>query len=62
MTEHIIDYESMPHIKVCTVCRGIELELPTNCPGEVMTLQQKQMVFNGEIDYIDKWIAVLKNE
>ncbi|CDX26850.1 hypothetical protein MPL3356_60588 [Mesorhizobium plurifarium] len=44
---------------ICTRCAGIEGELPTDCPGEEMTDEQRISVLSGEINYHRRtgWIA-----
>ncbi len=44
---------------ICTRCAGIEGELPTDCPGEEMTDEQRIGVLSGEINYHrgTGWIA-----
>lgn len=43
----------------CTVCRGFEGSLPTDCPGVVMTEELQNVVYAGNADYRDGcgWIA-----
>ncbi len=38
-------------LAVCTVCRGGEGSLPTECPGQPMTGQQQEDVYAGTLDY-----------
>lgn len=41
---------------ICIVCGGAECELPTECPGEQMTQEQKVLVCSGDMDfYYDNW-------
>lgn len=43
---------------VCTVCLGMEGSLPTFCPGTKMTLEQRNSVYDGELDFQDgHWVA-----
>lgn len=36
---------------LCTVCKGAEGDLPTECPGRVMTEQERHAVLHGDLDY-----------
>ena len=45
-------------LAVCTVCGGAEGSLPSECPGEKMTHNQEQGVYNDGLDYKDgKWVS-----
>ena len=35
----------------CTVCRGFEGSLPTDCPGTQMTEEQEKNIYAGQLDY-----------
>jgi len=35
----------------CTVCHGHEGSLPTECPGEPMTPEQQDEVYDGSLDF-----------
>ena len=40
----------------CTVCKGIEGTLPTECPGIPMTEDQQEQVYKGPLDFRNgKW-------
>lgn len=43
------NYESLAG---CDVCGGWEGELPTDCPGEEMTSEQREAVLAGSLDYM----------
>lgn len=38
-------------LAVCETCRAGEGQLPEDCPGRVMTEDEANMVYSGEIDY-----------
>lgn len=38
---------------VCAVCGGAEAELPTECPGVQMTLEEKEAVQGRQLDFRD---------
>ncbi len=40
-------------LSFCTVCKGAEASLPTNCPGRPMVLFEINAVSNGTFDFID---------
>lgn len=41
----------------CTVCRGGEGSLPTECPGEAMPMLVADEVYAGRLDFKDgKWV------
>jgi hypothetical protein len=41
----------------CTVCKGTEGSLTTECPGEPMDKIVQDMVYKGQIDYRDgQWV------
>jgi len=42
----------------CTICRGMEGSLPTDCPGVKMTQEQQDQVYAGQIDYREErgWV------
>lgn len=44
--------EALPEVGGCSVCCGWEGEVPTDCPGEPMTKEQKDAVLEGRLDYI----------
>jgi hypothetical protein len=39
-------------LSLCTVCGGLEGGLPTECPGEQMTMDRQQEVYEGKIDFV----------
>ena len=41
----------------CTVCKGAEGSLPTECPGEPMDSETENLVYNEAVDFIGgKWV------
>lgn len=38
-------------LAICTVCKGAEGELTTECCGRVLTEQEKNDIYNKEIDF-----------
>jgi hypothetical protein len=47
---------------LCGVCGGFEGSLPTECPHEKMTDQQREDVYAGKLDYVNgKWVRVNEN-
>jgi hypothetical protein len=47
-------------LALCQICGGGEASLPTDCPGYRMTYDRKDLIVNGQIDFINgKW-QVLK--
>ena len=43
----------------CTVCKGAEGYLPTDCPGHSMTAEEQDAVYSGHKDFRDGkgWIC-----
>jgi len=42
----------------CTVCKGAEGSLPTECPGEPMGAEKEQLVYDESLDFIGgKWVT-----
>lgn len=43
----------------CTVCKGFEGSLPTDCPNVKMTSEQEEAVYAGTLDYREGrgWVA-----
>ena len=39
-------------LALCTVCRGLEGSLPTDCPGEQMGDEVAKAVYAGERDFV----------
>ena len=55
---HTLEYNE-EGLARCTVCEGVEGELPTECPGRPMTLEESDGVVLGDLDYKDgKWIKL----
>jgi hypothetical protein len=47
---------------VCSVCGAYEGGLATECPGEKISYELQQQIYNEEIDFINgKW-KILKNK
>lgn len=46
----------------CSVCGAWEGEIPTDCPGEEMTDDQREAVLHGRLDYIwrEGWTTVTR--
>ena len=44
-------YERDDELLHCKRCGGAEGSLPTECPGEKMTEEQEQQVYDGDTDY-----------
>lgn len=43
-------------LSLCVVCGGAEASMPTECPGEKMTVEQSDAVQAGMLDFKDgKW-------
>jgi hypothetical protein len=43
----------------CVVCKGVEAELPTECPGEPMHGDTCAAVMNGHLDFrCGAWVCV----
>lgn len=44
----------------CSVCQSWEGEVPTECPGEPMTEEQRESVLMGKLDYLrsEGWTSV----
>lgn len=46
-------------LSCCTVCKGAEASLPTECPGRVMTKDERAAINAGLIDFRhNKWIRL----
>jgi hypothetical protein len=56
----IVSPPDMPELGGCEICGGWEGELPTDCPGITMTLEQRQAVMVGKLDYLwsEGWTTV----
>ncbi len=41
----------------CTVCRGAEGSLPSECPGKPISEENQQLIYQGTLDFRDgSWI------
>lgn len=50
-------YTCRHELFTCSVCGASEGELPTDCPGVQMTTDQKEAIFQGDLNYKDgEWI------
>lgn len=51
-------------LSMCTVCGGAEGSMPTDCPGEPMSWDTGQQVYEGLIDYRrgQGWITLQPSE
>jgi len=46
-------------MKLCKVCGGEDRSLTTECPGERITEEQEDQIYNHELDFIGgKWKSV----
>lgn len=44
-------------LALCTVCRGAEGSLPSECPGTEMTREQEEDVYTGKLDFCNgAWV------
>ena len=58
--EHVL-YEPTGYegLSACSVCRGAEASLPTECPGEKMTAERQDEVQFHKMDFVHgKWISL----
>lgn len=55
MADHNIIASRPPNEDLCecTVCRGAEGSIPTDCPGRPMTSAEQDEVHAGRVDYRD---------
>lgn len=52
-------------IKRCVKCEGCNSDLPTDCPGDMMSVQETLAVAAGTMDYRDSeggWVAAANNQ
>jgi hypothetical protein len=43
----------------CEICKSFEGEIPTECPNRPMTIQEKDDVFKGRVDFRDgEWVKL----
>lgn len=41
----------------CKICGGLEGSLTTDCPGEMLSYEQDQKVYKGEVDFVNgQWV------
>lgn len=38
-------------LKLCRICGGTEITLPTNCPGRKLTIDEEEKIKNQELDF-----------
>lgn len=54
------------NLAYCTVCKGAEGSLPTDCPGAAMTEAEGEAVYAGHLDWQDGkgwvWKALVADE
>lgn len=44
-------------VRFCGKCMVYETGLPTHCPGVEMTARECDLVFSGELDFVDgRWV------
>ncbi len=56
MEHKLYEPEGYEGIAACSVCRGAEASLPTECPGEPMNSDLQDDVQFGKLDFIQgKW-------
>ena len=53
MSDHEIELTSDGNLAFCTVCRGGEGSLPSECPGNPMSSHTQDMIMKGFLDFID---------
>lgn len=42
--------------ETCTICGGIEKEIPCECPGRLLSEEEKQRIAERYLDYTDgRW-------
>ena len=59
MEHKLYEPEGKEGIYICSVCRGAEASLPTECPGRRMTEKEQDKVQAMLIDYVHgKWISI----
>ena len=49
----ILDGNGEVALGLCRVCGGAECELTTDCPEELLTTKDSELICNGELDYVD---------
>lgn len=48
-------------LALCTVCKGAEGSLPTECPGYAMDGSTQEAVYAGDLDYQGgKWVSPIR--
>lgn len=48
---------------MCKVCTGAECDLPKDCPGRPLTIEERDGISDGSLNYIDgKWIKYLDHK
>lgn len=52
------NYNTHHELFICAVCGGAESDLPTECPGRVLTAEESDQIMNGDLDFYDSaWHA-----
>ena len=57
MAEHTFREMPVTELYVCRTCGGAEGTLPTECPGESMTIRVAERVYAGALDFVNgNWV------
>ena len=56
--EHTIELVNDGHLAFCTICKGGEGSLTTECCGRPLTMEEEHKIYNlGTLDFINgKWL------
>ena len=58
MRAHVIELWGEGELESCTICRGAEGSLPTECPGRKMSRAEDQRVYTGVLDFVGgRWVS-----
>lgn len=49
----LCNYDRHPELFICSVCWGAEGELTKDCPGIEMTVEQRDEVYKGQLNYFE---------
>lgn len=45
-------------LSLCTVCGCLEGGLASECPGELISMEQQDKIYSGEVDFVDNaWVT-----
>lgn len=47
----LADHCNACNLAYCKTCRGGECELPVECPGRPMTLEERELICDGTLEY-----------